>query len=225
MARRRFRRKRKRGGRRRFRRRTRRRIMRTKVLNGLNVLPDRVIVRLPYVEIFSITWGATNDYVYSMNSIFDPDVTSTGHQPLGHDQWALFYQNYRVISCRWSVVMVQETNVAGFFLAVVPSNTSAGMTSWATAAETPRSRIFHSALGTRTIHARGKVNCRAIAGLTRGQYMNNPDWSALMSAAPANQVYLHLVTTSAEGSSTEISVQVKLTFLCELFNRVNLTAS
>jgi len=35
---------------------------------------------------------------WNANSIFDPYITGTGHQPLGRDQWAAFYNHYAVIS-------------------------------------------------------------------------------------------------------------------------------
>lgn len=43
------------------------------------------------------------DYYFRANSLFDPDHTSTGHQPMWHDQMALFYKKYVVIGSRISV--------------------------------------------------------------------------------------------------------------------------
>lgn len=35
-------------------------------------------------------------YRFRANSIYDPDSTGVGHQPMGHDQWHHFYESYRV---------------------------------------------------------------------------------------------------------------------------------
>lgn len=44
--------------------------------------------------------AGTAPQIFRLNSIFDPDYTSTGHQPRGHDQWATIYDKYCVIGCK-----------------------------------------------------------------------------------------------------------------------------
>jgi len=67
-------------------------------MNLWDPFPARVTVRLRYNTSPTITVGtgvATN-YVFAANSIFDPDVTGTGHQPYGHDTYATIYNQYQV---------------------------------------------------------------------------------------------------------------------------------
>lgn len=52
------------------------------------------------------TSGALNQQVVSMNDLNDPDTTGVGHQPLGYDQWRLFYEDYIVVEARLSVQAV-----------------------------------------------------------------------------------------------------------------------
>jgi len=41
--------------------------------------------------------GSIANYVFSATGMYDPDITGTGHQPLGFDQWlGLFYNHYTV---------------------------------------------------------------------------------------------------------------------------------
>lgn len=42
--------------------------------------------------------GALATYVLRANSIYDPDYTGLGHQPLGYDQLAALYNHYTVLS-------------------------------------------------------------------------------------------------------------------------------
>ncbi len=69
-------------------------------------LPATQVVKMKYATYLAqtCTTGVMNSYVFSANSIFDPDVTSIGHQPLGHDQWAVFYNNYCVVGARIKLV-------------------------------------------------------------------------------------------------------------------------
>lgn len=73
------------------------------------VMPDRLYTKLRYREQLSFTQltGALADQVYRPMSLFDPDLTGTGGQPYGFDQWTQFYGYYTVlasgISVEWQV--------------------------------------------------------------------------------------------------------------------------
>lgn len=47
--------------------------------------------------------GAPVSYHFSANSIYDPNLTGTGHQPLGRDQYGLIYDHYTVIGSKIKV--------------------------------------------------------------------------------------------------------------------------
>lgn len=55
-----------------------------------------------YIKNFIYTTGATS-HIWRMNSIFDPDYTTTGHQPLGRDLWASMYDYYTVLRCDYKI--------------------------------------------------------------------------------------------------------------------------
>jgi len=44
--------------------------------------------------------GTVASHVFSANGLYDPNITGTGHQPLGFDQLMLMYDHYNVIGCR-----------------------------------------------------------------------------------------------------------------------------
>lgn len=94
------------GGRARKRKRTRaaRRYSRRRLVPRYrNPFPKTVIRRLRYVAYHNIYGNSIQNTMfqtYRPNSIYDPDYTSTGGQPYGHDQLALVYNKYRVLGCR-----------------------------------------------------------------------------------------------------------------------------
>ncbi len=53
--------------------------------------------------------GTVATYVFRANDLFDPDYTSTGHQPMGFDQMMTFYNHFCV---DWARIKVQFTNIA-----------------------------------------------------------------------------------------------------------------
>lgn len=87
---------------RRKRRRTRRR--RTTRMPKSMPFGYRKIVTHRYVEhlidIDSGTGGTPASYVFSANGVYDPNITGTGHQPLGFDQMMLMYNHATVVSSK-----------------------------------------------------------------------------------------------------------------------------
>jgi hypothetical protein len=68
-------------------------------------MPTQRLAKLRYVDIFNITCttGTLNSYIFRANGCFDPNQSSTGHQPLGFDQWALLFNHYVVLGSRITV--------------------------------------------------------------------------------------------------------------------------
>jgi len=50
--------------------------------------------------------GAATGYVFSANGMFDPDITGTGHQPMGFDTMMSFYDQYTVVKAAITVTPV-----------------------------------------------------------------------------------------------------------------------
>jgi len=80
--------------------------------------PDRLVVKLRYDDIkqLTMTSGALGLLQFNMNSIFDPDITGTGHQPKGLDQYFGLYDKAVVTSAKIVVKCVTITTTsAGLF--------------------------------------------------------------------------------------------------------------
>lgn len=60
------------------------------------------LVNHRYIETIqlSTTLGAPNLYTFQLNSLYDPNTTGGGHQPIGRDQMALVFNQYCVIGGR-----------------------------------------------------------------------------------------------------------------------------
>lgn len=64
-------------------------------------LPKRKRVTMRYVDYVQLDGtgavGGNVSHIYRANSIYDPDQTGTGHQPMGHDLYAGLYEHYSVV--------------------------------------------------------------------------------------------------------------------------------
>jgi len=89
-----------------------RRVPRTRISASLG-LPDKAMVKHKYVELFATANLANLPWVwrFSCNSMFDPNTTGVGHQPLYRDEFAALYNHYRVISSKVKV-RIQRLNSA-----------------------------------------------------------------------------------------------------------------
>lgn len=68
--------------------------------------PNKIITKIRYAFNIStnpLTNGSIVDQVFRMNSIFDPDFTGIGHQPLWHDTYSSIYETYRVLGSELEV--------------------------------------------------------------------------------------------------------------------------
>lgn len=198
----------------------------TKISTGI---PDRMIVKLVYEGVYA----ATGPFIYAFraNSIYDPDYTGTGGQPLGRDQWATLYSKYRVFASKIEVKACNIDSTNATIMAIIPDNSLTLTYTTLAVSEYPRSRTFVMAPcngGRSAIIGRHKCKINHIAGLTSTQFKGDPDWASVMGSNPINTVYWNIVFQNLESNTTATGKQqmrAKVTYYVELFDRVELTAS
>lgn len=75
---------------------------------SLGAYPKSVRVCLPFTETATVTTAAGVGcwYRWRANSVFDPDLTGSGTQPYGYDQWSNFYKQWFVSGSSIEVMVV-----------------------------------------------------------------------------------------------------------------------
>lgn len=192
-----------------------------------NVSPvaPRIRTKLHYNVTIQFAPGLPDqDYLFNLNSIFDPDLTGTGHQPLGFDQLKLFYGQYRVIRTAWRITWCSALFSA---VNVIPNNSTTVFTgNPSTAREEPWAQYKYFGPGGNPITIRGQMNLHEICGKTRGNYNDDDVTAALISANPAQVCCLHIQPNSADGSTNITgSCNVHLSYDVEMFAPVLLSGS
>jgi len=67
--------------------------------------PKQLRLKHRYVESIVLTTGTglLGTYQFSVNGLYDPNITGTGHQPMYFDQLAAIYNHYTVVKSKISV--------------------------------------------------------------------------------------------------------------------------
>lgn len=94
-------------------------------------MPKQRIAKLRYCSNISVisTLGALGSHTFGANDIYDPDITGTGHQPMGHDQWANLFNHYVVLGSKITVYPVQDAGIQGLCGVYLSDDTSTPYTS------------------------------------------------------------------------------------------------
>lgn len=191
----------------------------------ISPFPDRTLVRLKYTERVQSN-GTAMDYVWNLNSIFDPNLTGTGHQPLGRDQWAGVYNRYRVYKVHYNIRALCDGATERWFAYAINNDTTA-FTNFDQLCESSRSRSM-PLVNQKPLTLKGTSSLPKVNGRTRAEYMADDRYQATMGTSPAETICLHLGYINAAGTTVAanaITMDVTFYFYVELFDAIQLTQS
>jgi len=207
-------------------------------LNSLlrsSVRPDRLLVKLPYNQIFQLQTpsGGGVSKIMNINSIYDPDRSGIGHQPLGYDQWAKFYNKYRVFKVAYNItfsnVNVTTDAVDGGALVGLLFANGPGVTTVTDAAfEQPHLRkgFIGAAAGVGIKTFKGTVSLPHITGRPLVSYKSDNIYSATFGNNPTEFMTMSMLVQSALATSDPaVTVSVRLVYFVELYDALVLELS
>lgn len=177
--------------------------------------------------------GALGDNIYRGNSLFDPDLTGTGGQPNGFDQWAAFYASYTVLGSKCEVTTIVNGGTGGpntNRFGITPTNFSSafGVSSQEQVEEQPYTvskEAIMGAVGIGQAKAQQYMSTAKIMGVVRPYVQISDSASALVSANPTNQWYWHVWNYTPSGDTQSLFQIVKLTYYAVFETRNQLAIS
>lgn len=189
-------------------------------------VPQSKIVNLRYFDQISLTPGGAGtikEHVFRMASIFDPDRTGVGHQPLGHDQWANFYEHYEVVESVMTVWFIPQTD-AGVGCSIRMSTNSTVFTD--------PNNAFEAPIAVKTFAGRGrgipaKLVIRYTPKLLHGKDYDSGNGSATVGANPSYVSAGIIGASSAAdaGTAPTVDAQVQIDYKVRFTSAKILTAS
>lgn len=169
-----------------------------------------------YVEQFELNpglGGTTASHFFSANSLFDPNVTGVGHQPMGFDQYVgTFYDHYTVIAAKLTLTaMARSTSSPAsnliVCLALRDGNTpTTNITKAIEQGRTVFGFIGATEGGASTVSLQNQMNV--------GRYLGNPnplteqDLRGESGASPAEQAYFEITAAAMDGSTDASPIDI-----------------
>jgi len=192
------------------------------------VLPARTVVTLKYADTVQLVDSIVgfSAQVLKVNSCFDPDDSIGGHQPLGHDEYTNFYQNYRVIKAEVVGHFCNNQSTVPVLVGMTPSETNSTALTQAQM-ERPGTKLAMLAQDTG-----GSLNSKLSLMMDIAKFDGNPGartddrLQAATSADPADLKYVQLWARSGVGALTvDVALTFELYMTVEYFNRRSLSVS
>jgi len=196
--------------------------------------PTYTDVRLKYCD--QASYDATSSVVayncYRANGIYDPDVTGTGHQPQGYDQWSALYQCW---VCPWVDVnftitpgsVATQGVIFGITWQSTPTivSTDVNVLRELTAG---RTAMFVPSSG-RPVTIRHRIDNAQLSALSQQAYIEQGanGFGGCTSTSPARGSYLFtwVGTTLSTNEPVAVNVNVSLTYGVRFFSPIPQTAS
>jgi hypothetical protein len=193
------------------------------------VVPNRMRSLLSYADMKVFNPGTHFVFhEYRLNSLFDPDYTSAGHQPTGFDQWMTLYQNYIVRRARVNITAMTHGNEREYIISTLGTATAASSTI-ATMLQKPFSlNVGYGGTGCppALLH-RDWVDLAQFFGMSESEYVAEQRFWGSATSNPVEQLLDSLLFIEANNGSVNVrgNYQIRIDYDVEFFTRVNLTSS
>jgi len=188
---------------------------------GTHVVPLREFVKMKYVSQKSL--GAAASIIDSwqyQSSIFDPDLTGTGHQPYLHDTWSTLFSYYRVWGMKYEIRVV-NTGTAPARFAVLHVGTAQSFDTTNFDLNVERSIIkkvhFLGVQDRSNVTIRGYMSVPKTEGLSKTAFIGESSYEVGFGANPSKMAKLVMIADSNQVWGMQVFVNI--TYYSELWGR------
>lgn len=176
--------------------------------------PKTLQVKFPYAENVRLTPSTTQAfYLFRATDLFDPNSTGTGHQPLGFDQYMLFYNHFVVLKSHITVTVVSENEDPKIGAYTFALRLGASTTTYSTISEFMEDPWSHwgyvqaAPYGHHTLKM--TYDAQDFYGLDREGLLANPSFWGTVSASPTEAAYWQIALISQNpGTSDAVAAPV-----------------
>jgi hypothetical protein len=139
-----------------------------------------------------------------LNSLFDPDTSGIGHQPVGFDQLMALYEDYVVYGVKYRVQFINPDASNDVICGVSSTdtiNTNADARVYIENGQTEWALMTKQVGGKNFAEFSGYADLSKIHGFDYKQYINSQAFMGQATANPQDRAFLHCWAAAANGSS------------------------
>lgn len=193
-------------------------------------IPPSWRAKFRYTSYGTLTAGSVgvvgSEYMFLLNSCYDPDSTGVGHQPYGWDQISPLYRKYIVHNCHVTITAT-DPSADGLVLCVMVAPTDATFNMAGNSAEAIAEKPMCLTLdvnntGSQKVKIQQNIDLAELEGLTKAQYLDQTSiYGGAVGANPSKASVLKLAAADITAtSSTTIKFRVDLVYDVQLYQRV-----
>lgn len=145
--------------------------------------------------------ASTASYVYSLNGLFDPNITGAGQQPTGFDQYMALYEFYTVLKAKVKIRVLNQDATSAQIVGCNIQSTSGTSTDYNVYLRNNNQDfkiIDKIGSGNSTCSFEFEVDLSKLAAKS---IWTDGEYSGTQNNNPANQWYLVIWSAPADGSS------------------------
>lgn len=206
---------------------------RTRLRMADSIVPPNKMVRLKYVEYITLNAPSATSArnIFRANSCFDPNQTGIGHQPLGFDQWSIFYDHYTVVGSKCTAQFMAQGSSSAIdssIVGIILTDNTSVLPPPETLLEQPKSshRILTNGNATQKATVRKGFSAKKFFGL-KSIKDNRALVGASTTANPSEDAYfsVYQMAYDAALNPNPIKVVVTINYLVYFTERKTLAGS
>lgn len=162
---------------------------------------------------------------FTGNDVYDPDYTGTGHQPTYYDQLSAIYAKVKVLSSQITVTVKNTQANLGWF-AIYPTRSNSPLSDANGIKQVQygrwKSMTGNAAIGKLTV--RNRMTTKKMWGIKSIMYADDFDHT-VGGAGPLNEWFWILVGGPDDGLGFSAYTDIRITYICQFYNRITTTIS
>ncbi len=201
---------------------------------GRSLMPTKLKRTFNYcskITLDGASVGIADSKRFSCNSMFDPDRTGVGHQPMGFDQFlGVLFDHYTVIGAKITVSCMAQTNTrpdANQIISIKVIDSSTSSTDITTSIE--QGRVVYGMLGGSDGNAstlKLTHTCNPAKFLGRSKPLSDPELKGSVSSNPNEECFFEINAASIEERDPPpVDVLVTVQYTAILTERIRLGQS
>lgn len=180
-----------------------------------------------YIAMTETAAGVGAFYSFRLSDLYDPDLTGTGLQPVGFDQYSVLYSRFRVKQVTVSIELANAANTV-ITTGAFPSSAStlpASPQSWVCQPYSRARTLCVSTGGNNMCRCLVKYDIPSVLGLTNREYLTDLDFTCTPTSSAIRLAYLHCFVFTLGGVVGIAAGNIRFSYIVEMSQPVLNTLS